>query len=109
MTRRNLAIFVALVLATTVFTVLPTRAQSRVQVEFWHGLGQPLGGLLEKIDPAKVPNLKDLPPDMLYPDGHGVIVDWGAGGLVFNKEVVHLVAAGVAKAAADEGVLRSGA
>jgi len=49
MTRRNLAILVALVLATTVFTVPPTRAQSRVQVEFWHGLAQPLGGLLEKI------------------------------------------------------------
>jgi sn-glycerol 3-phosphate transport system substrate-binding protein len=40
---------VALVLATIVFTVPPTRAQSRVQVEFWHGLAQPLGGLLEKI------------------------------------------------------------
>ena len=49
MTRRNLAILVALVLAATVFTVPPTRAQSRVQVEFWHGLAQPLGGLLEKI------------------------------------------------------------
>ena len=49
MTRRNLAILVALVLATTVFTVPSTRAQSRVQVEFWHGLAQPLGGLLEKI------------------------------------------------------------
>ena len=46
---RLVTLFVALVLATTVFTVLPTRAQSRVQVEFWHGLGQPLGGLLEKI------------------------------------------------------------
>ena len=49
MTRRNLAILVALVLAAAVFTVPPTRAQSRVQVEFWHGLAQPLGGLLEKI------------------------------------------------------------
>ena len=49
MTRRNLAILVALVLATSVFTAPPTRAQSRVQVEFWHGLAQPLGGLLEKI------------------------------------------------------------
>ncbi len=27
----------------------PTEAQQRVQVEFWHGLPQPLGGLLEKI------------------------------------------------------------
>jgi sn-glycerol 3-phosphate transport system substrate-binding protein len=49
MTRRHLAILVALALATTVFSVPPTRAQSRVQVEFWHGLAQPLGGLLEKI------------------------------------------------------------
>ena len=49
MTRRNLAILVALVLAASVFTAPPTRAQSRVQVEFWHGLAQPLGGLLEKI------------------------------------------------------------
>jgi sn-glycerol 3-phosphate transport system substrate-binding protein len=49
MTRRHLAILVALALATAVFSVPPTRAQSRVQVEFWHGLAQPLGGLLEKI------------------------------------------------------------
>ena len=53
-----------------------------------HSLTAKRLGLLEKIDPAKVPNLKDLPPDMLFPDGHGVIVDWGAAGLVFNKEVV---------------------
>src|SRR5215475_13780611 len=26
-----------------------TRAQQRVQVEFWHGLTMPLGGMLEKI------------------------------------------------------------
>jgi sn-glycerol 3-phosphate transport system substrate-binding protein len=49
MTRRHLAILVALALAITVFSAPPTRAQSRVQVEFWHGLAQPLGGLLEKI------------------------------------------------------------
>lgn len=30
-------------------TVLPTGAQQRVQVEFWHGLAMPLGGILEKI------------------------------------------------------------
>jgi putative spermidine/putrescine transport system substrate-binding protein len=53
-----------------------------------HSLTAKARGLLEKIDPAKVPNLKDLAPDMLFPDGYGVIVDWGAGGLVFNKEVV---------------------
>ena len=49
MTRRNLAVLVALVLATAVFAAPPTRAQSRVQVDFWYGLGQPLGGLIEKI------------------------------------------------------------
>lgn len=30
-------------------TVLPTGAQQRVQVEFWHGLAMPLGGILEMI------------------------------------------------------------
>jgi sn-glycerol 3-phosphate transport system substrate-binding protein len=27
----------------------PSEAQQRVQVEFWHGLSQPLGGILEKV------------------------------------------------------------
>jgi len=52
MTRRHFAVLVALVLASALLTVLPappTGAQARVQVEFWHGLAQPLGGLLEKI------------------------------------------------------------
>ena len=28
---------------------LPSEAQQRVQVEFWHGLSQPEGGMLEKV------------------------------------------------------------
>ena len=36
-----------LVVATLLPT--PTEAQQRVQVDFWHGLTQPLGGILEKV------------------------------------------------------------
>ncbi len=32
-----------------VFVPAPSGAQQRVQVEFWHGLTQPLGGILEKV------------------------------------------------------------
>ena len=50
MTRRHSALLVGLVLAVAILTaVLPSGAQSRVQIEFWYGLGQPLGGLIEKI------------------------------------------------------------
>jgi len=37
------------VLALLLATAAPAAAQQRVQVEFWHGLPQPLGGLLEQI------------------------------------------------------------
>ena len=38
-----------LLAVTMVVAVAPSRAQQKVQVEFWHGLPQPLGGILEKI------------------------------------------------------------
>jgi sn-glycerol 3-phosphate transport system substrate-binding protein len=42
----------SLVLALSILTLAgasPAVAQSRVQVEFWHGLNPPAGGLLEQI------------------------------------------------------------
>lgn len=44
-----LTLIAALAAATLAGIVGPTGAQQRVQVEFWHGLAQPLGGLLETI------------------------------------------------------------
>jgi sn-glycerol 3-phosphate transport system substrate-binding protein len=38
-----------LVLAALVLAAVPAAGQQRVQVEFWHGLNQPAGGLLEQI------------------------------------------------------------
>src|SRR4029434_1517671 len=53
MTRRSLTFFVGLVLAVAaVAAVAPSGAQQKVQVEVWHGLPQPLGGILEKIVPV---------------------------------------------------------
>ena len=50
MNRRSFTLFVGVLLAVTaVAAVAPSGAQSKVQVEFWHGLAQPLGGILEKI------------------------------------------------------------
>ena len=50
MTRRSFTFLVGLLLAVTaVAAVAPSGAQQKVQVEFWHGLAQPLGGILEKI------------------------------------------------------------
>ncbi|HEU5192434.1 MAG TPA: sn-glycerol-3-phosphate ABC transporter substrate-binding protein UgpB [Methylomirabilota bacterium] len=50
MTRRSFTLLMGLLLAVTmVVAVAPSRAQQKVQVEFWHGLPQPLGGILEKI------------------------------------------------------------
>ena len=50
MTRRSFTLLVGLLLAVTaVAAVAPSGAQQKVQVEFWHGLPQPLGGILEKI------------------------------------------------------------
>ena len=50
MTRRRLMMLTALALVVALAAaVSPSRAQSRTQIEFWYGLGQPLGGLIEKI------------------------------------------------------------
>lgn len=50
MTRRSFSLLMGLLVAVTmVAAVAPSRAQQKVQVEFWHGLPQPLGGILEKI------------------------------------------------------------
>jgi sn-glycerol 3-phosphate transport system substrate-binding protein len=50
MNRRSFTLLVGVLLAVTaVAAVAPSGAQSKVQVEFWHGLAQPLGGILEKI------------------------------------------------------------
>ena len=50
MTRRRLMMLIALALVVALAAAVPpTRAQSRTQIEFWYGLGQPLGGLIEKI------------------------------------------------------------
>ncbi|HEX7550514.1 MAG TPA: extracellular solute-binding protein, partial [Candidatus Methylomirabilis sp.] len=37
------------IVVTAGLAPVPAEAQQRVQVEFWHGLTQPLGGILEKI------------------------------------------------------------
>ncbi len=42
------ALAVGLVIAATLIPVL-AEAQQKVQVEFWHGLTQPLGGILENV------------------------------------------------------------
>ncbi len=44
--RAVLAVGIALVVG---LAALPSEAQQRVQVEFWHGLSQPEGGMLEKV------------------------------------------------------------
>jgi sn-glycerol 3-phosphate transport system substrate-binding protein len=50
MNRRSFTLLVGLLLAVAaVAAVAPSGAQQKVQVEFWHGLAQPLGGILEKI------------------------------------------------------------
>lgn len=46
MTGRRLLI---LVLAGILLAAVPAGAQQRVQIEFWHGLNQPSGGMLEQI------------------------------------------------------------
>jgi len=46
MTGRRLLV---LALAAAVLAAVPAAGQQRVQVEFWHGLNQPAGGLLEQI------------------------------------------------------------
>ena len=50
-TRRRLVrhLFAATAGLLVLASVLPTGAQQRVQVEFWHGLPMPLGGILEQI------------------------------------------------------------
>ena len=50
MNRRSFTLLVGVLLAVAaVAAVAPSGAQQKVQVEFWHGLAQPLGGILEKI------------------------------------------------------------
>ncbi|HYL79424.1 MAG TPA: hypothetical protein VEU07_01345, partial [Candidatus Acidoferrum sp.] len=46
---RGLIGFVAGLVLIGAWAVAPAHAQQRVQVEFWHGLTQPLGGILEKV------------------------------------------------------------
>jgi sn-glycerol 3-phosphate transport system substrate-binding protein len=41
--------FLVFALAVAVLAAVPAGGQQRVQVEFWHGLNQPAGGLLEQI------------------------------------------------------------
>ncbi|MBB5694026.1 sn-glycerol-3-phosphate ABC transporter substrate-binding protein UgpB [Muricoccus pecuniae] len=48
MRRRHLAAG-ALALATLVSVPLAVRAQQPVELQFWHGLNQPLGGMLEQL------------------------------------------------------------
>src|SRR5574342_336700 len=46
--RSSAVLAIGLLIAMTLLPVL-AQAQQRVQVEFWHGLTQPLGGILEKV------------------------------------------------------------
>ncbi|HSB81857.1 MAG TPA: sn-glycerol-3-phosphate ABC transporter substrate-binding protein UgpB, partial [Candidatus Methylomirabilis sp.] len=47
--RRTLIGLVAGLTLLGAWAAAPAEAQQRVQVEFWHGLSQPLGGILEKV------------------------------------------------------------
>ena len=47
--RRTLIGLVAGLALISVLAVAPSEAQQKVQVEFWHGLTQPLGGILEEV------------------------------------------------------------
>ncbi|MCX5736506.1 MAG: extracellular solute-binding protein, partial [candidate division NC10 bacterium] len=46
---RKVMVLVVGIVVTAGLASAPAEAQQRVQVEFWHGLTQPLGGILEKI------------------------------------------------------------
>ena len=46
---RGVAAVIGGALALMLLPPMPSEAQQRVQVEFWHGLPQPLGGMLEKV------------------------------------------------------------
>src|SRR5574341_927359 len=46
---RRLAIFGIGLIVISTLVPIPVVAAQKVQVEFWHGLTQPLGGLLEKV------------------------------------------------------------
>ena len=46
---RKVMVLVIGIVVTAGLASAPAEAQQRVQVEFWHGLTQPLGGILEKI------------------------------------------------------------
>jgi putative spermidine/putrescine transport system substrate-binding protein len=46
-------------------------------------------GLVEKIDPAKVPNLKDLPKVNIEQwEGYGISFSYGVEGIMYNKEKI---------------------
>ncbi len=46
---RRMAVLAVGLLLVAVLVPEPSGAQQKVQVEFWHGLTQPLGGILEKV------------------------------------------------------------
>lgn len=46
---RKVMVLVIGIVVTAGLASVPAEAQQRVQVEFWHGLTQPLGGILEQI------------------------------------------------------------
>jgi len=46
---RKVMVLVIGIVVTAGLAPVPAEAQQRVQVEFWHGLTQPLGGILEKV------------------------------------------------------------
>ena len=48
MRRRSIAAG-AIALASAKLVPTPARAQQRTEVQFWHGLTQPLGGMLEQL------------------------------------------------------------
>lgn len=46
-------------------------------------------GLVEKLDPAKVPNLARIDASFQEPlDGFGTVINYGAAGLAYNKDTV---------------------
>lgn len=46
-------------------------------------------GLVEKLDPAKIPHLAEVPARFLEPmDGYGTVINYGAAGLAYNTETV---------------------
>src|SRR5574341_37922 len=46
---RRMAMLAIGLIAIPMLVPMPAQAQQKVQVEFWHGLTQPLGGILENV------------------------------------------------------------